>query len=81
MKFANISKIAKLYHVGMIGTAYGSYNANLDKLGKKGIWIAVNDKGELKVSKRMLGEEAGNFWLDKLASDWANGRIKEEDIF
>ena len=77
MKFLNIAKIAKQYHAQYVSSGNGGYNPNLKNLGKKGIWIGVNEQNELKVSNAMLNH---NDWLDDLAADFANGRVSAEDF-
>lgn len=65
LKFLNLEKICKDLNVSYVGTAYGCYPATSNSFRKHKIWVALNEAGELKVSKNLL--DCGNKWLDELA--------------
>lgn len=81
MRFISIRKAAEKYNATYIQTRYGAYGAmGLDsKMCRKlRIWAGVNEDNELKTSANLI--DCGNYWLDKLADDLSNGRVKVADI-
>lgn len=81
MIFIDLRKAAEKYNITYIETGYGAYGVmGLDrkKCRKLRIWAGVNEKNELKTSANLI--DCGNYWLDKLAADLANGRVKVAEI-
>lgn len=81
MRFIDLRKAAAKYNQSYISTPYGSYGAlalDRKKCRKLRIWAGVNEKNELKTSANLI--DCGNDWLDELAADLANGRVKVAEI-
>jgi hypothetical protein len=84
MKFINLAKAAKIYNEPTLYCA-GDITRNITddytnrKLSKKGIWIGVTDNNELKCGRGIV-LDGSNRLLDKIAHDFANGKIKIEDL-
>jgi len=82
MKFLSIAKITAKYNANYVELGNGSVSAmslaNVKNCRKHRVWVGVNEKNELKASPVLLGN--GNYWVDDLADDLANGRVKAEDL-
>ena len=80
MEFLDIRKVAARYGANYISTPYGSYGTlGLDKkrCRKLRLWIGISGT-ELKVSPNLIG--CGNEWLDELAADIANERVRVDEL-
>lgn len=84
LKFINLPKVLKKLDVDYIWTMNGGYAVYPDspkfakKLRQHMLWIGLNEKDELIVSKSLLN--CGNEWLDKLAHIKSNNPTKWNEI-